>query len=76
MVIKMEQELVSVDDKTQKIKVFGIEVVYMAKDLHIYVDGVDVLQQMLYDKILVTAEIHRIAETTAQTAPQTPASLK
>ncbi len=72
----MEQELISADDKTQKIKVFGIELVHKVKDLHIYVDGIDILQQMFYDKISVTVEIHKIAETKDQTEPQTPASLK
>ena len=39
----VENELFSIDDKTQKVKAIGVELTAKAKDIHILVDGKDIL---------------------------------
>jgi hypothetical protein len=68
----MEEELFSINDKAKVVRALGIELVAKPDDIHIYVDGKDILHQMLYDEIRIAATVHKIAEA----APQTSTSFK
>ena len=70
----MEEELFSVDDKTKIVRALGVELVAKPQDLHVYVDGRDILKQMVYDEIRITTTINRANQ--APDAPVSAASLK
>jgi hypothetical protein len=71
----MEEELFSIDDKTKLVKALGIEIVAKSSDVHIYVDGKDVLSQLVFDKIVITANVRKAVDPTSD-APATSTSLK
>ena len=58
----VENSLFAIDDKTQKVTALGIELTAKAKDIRILVDGKDLLDHMLYDRIEITTTIHKTPE--------------
>ena len=58
----VEDSLFAIDDKTQKVTALGVELTAKAKDIHILVDGKDILAHILYDHIEITTAIHKTPE--------------
>jgi hypothetical protein len=63
MMIKMEKTLLSANAKDEIVKVLGIEVanVRMGK-LHVKINGVDLMQDMVLDDLQITADVEEKKE--------------
>ncbi len=52
----MKEELFSASDKTKQVKALGMTVNCNLTDLHVYVDGVDITKNVVWEEIIVTNE--------------------
>lgn len=60
------REIFSVEDKTKLVKAIGIDIAVRPEDLHIYVNGKDILKHFVLDTFLITSSVK------APVAPQPP----
>jgi hypothetical protein len=52
----MEQEIFIANDSTQEVKALGVKVDCALSDIHVYINGIDILKVSLIEEIRITYE--------------------